>query len=109
MPENSEFILDVYHFVEQVPLGKVATYGQIARLAGYPSHARRVGRALANLPSDTDVPWHRIVNSKGEVSTRSQWSDNAGSEISQRIFLEEEGVEFNPQGKIYLEHFLWQE
>lgn len=109
MNEKIEFVQGVYLIVNQVPPGKVATYGQIARLLGYPSHARRVGRALAMLPDDSDVPWHRIVNSKGEVSARSQWSENAGSEISQRYFLEQEGVEFSPQNRIYLKQFLWQE
>jgi len=93
----------VYDMVCSVPEGKVASYGQIARLIGRPRHARQVGYALAALPEEHEVPWHRIVNSKGEVSPRSK----AGYEDYQRILLEEEGVEFNPAGRIYLKQFLW--
>ena len=106
---DKAFIEAVQYVVEQVPLGKVATYGQIARLVGYPNHARHVGKALANLSNDSEVPWHRIVNSKGEVSARSQWSANAGREIEQRYMLEYEGIEFGPHGRIYLKIFLWED
>ncbi len=104
---DKTFIEAVEKTVSLVPSGKVATYGQIARLIGYPSHARHVGKALAMLPNSSVAPWHRIVNAKGEVSPRSQWSANAGSEITQRILLEDEGIEFNPHGRIYLKQFLW--
>ncbi len=86
-----------------IPEGKVATYGQIARLIGRPRNARQVGYALAALPEDHEVPWQRVVNIKGEISPRKQ----AGYDDYQRILLEEEGVEFNPAGRIYLKQFLW--
>lgn len=81
----------------------MATYGQIARLINQPRHARQVGYALAALPEEHEVPWHRIVNAKGEISARAK----AGYEDYQRILLEEEGVEFSPGGRINLSLFLW--
>ena len=93
----------IYDMVCSIPEGSVASYGQIARLIGRPRNARQVGYALAALPEDHEVPWHRVVNSKGEISPRSK----AGYEDYQRILLEEEGVEFTPAGRIYLAQFLW--
>lgn len=93
----------VYEMVCEIPEGRVASYGQIARLIGRPRHARHVGYALAALPDEHEVPWHRVVNSKGEISSRSK----AGYEDYQRILLEEEGVEFNPAGRIYMKQFVW--
>jgi methylated-DNA-protein-cysteine methyltransferase-like protein len=94
----------LYTIVRQIPAGHVATYGQVAKLAGLPGHARQVGYALSALPEDTDVPWQRVVNAKGEVSPRS-WSD--GSEDFQRRLLEEEGVVFSDAGRIRLSEFRW--
>lgn len=92
-----------YAVIEQIPIGKVATYGQVAALAGYRGHARQVGYALHASPSGSRLPWHRVINSKGEVSPRSEgdWDD------FQRHLLEEEGVEFDPNGRVSLERFLW--
>ncbi len=58
----------IYYVIAGVPHGKVATYGQIAELAGLGRGARQVGRALKNLPPDSELPWHRIVNSRGAIS-----------------------------------------
>ena len=58
----------VWQLVASIPAGRVATYGQIARLAGLPQQARLVGRILARLPAETRLPWHRVVNSRGEIS-----------------------------------------
>ena len=93
----------IYQTVQLVPEGKVATYGQIARLIGRPRHARQVGYALAATPEELDIPWHRIVNAKGEISALPK----AGYDEYQRILLEDEGVEFNEHGRIYLKQFLW--
>ena len=93
----------VYEMVCSIPEGKVATYGQIARLVNKPNGARQIGYALAALPDEHEAPWHRVVNAKGEISARSK----AGYEDYQRILLEEEGVEFNPAGRIYLTQFRW--
>lgn len=58
----------VYEKVRLIPRGMVATYGQIAALAGSPRAARMVGTALRRLPATTDVPWHRVINGKGYIS-----------------------------------------
>ncbi|MBL4671048.1 MAG: MGMT family protein, partial [Arenicella sp.] len=63
----------------------------------------QVGYALAALPEEHEIPWHRVVNIKGEISSRSK----AGYEDYQRILLEDEGIEFSPAGRIYLKQFLW--
>ncbi len=60
----------IYAVVRRVPKGQVATYGQVAALAGLPGNARLVGYAMHALPSHTKVPWHRVINAKGEVSVR---------------------------------------
>ena len=86
-----------------IPEGYVATYGQIARLLKRPHGARQVGYALAALKDDKEVPWYRVVNARGEISSRTK----AGYEDYQRILLEDEGVVFNPEGQIDLARFLW--
>jgi methylated-DNA-protein-cysteine methyltransferase-like protein len=58
----------VWQIVNAIPKGKVATYGQIARLAGMPQQSRLVGRILSKLPASTSLPWHRVVNSQGKIS-----------------------------------------
>lgn len=97
------FYQDIYTVVSCIPEGKVATYGQVARLAGKPNGARQVGYALAAL-KDPDVPWQRVVNARGEISPRAK----SGYEEYQRILLEEEGIEFGLNGKIDLSQFLWE-
>ena len=82
----------IYAVVRRVPRGKVATYGQIAELAGLAGQARQVGYAMAAIPSSSAVPWHRIINAEGRVSMRSAGS---GSTIIQQQLLEREGVVFD--------------
>ncbi len=94
---------EIYTVVRLVPEGKVATYGQIARLIGRPRHARQVGYALAALGEQHDVPWHRIINAKGEVSARAH-PDYADY---QRVLLEAEGVEFSVKGRVSLALYAW--
>ena len=60
----------IYAVVRRIPRGRVASYGQVARLAGLPGHARQVGYAMHALPAGTTVPWHRVVNAQGAVSRR---------------------------------------
>jgi len=81
----------------------VATYGQIAELAGLEGHARQVGYALHNLPGGSDVPWHRVINAKGEISPRSA----GDSHELQRMLLEAEGVEIDLRGRIDLKVYRW--
>lgn len=85
--------------VEAVPRGKVASYGQIAALAGLPRRARLVGRVLANLPPGSEVPWHRVVNARGEISLSGE------AAARQRRLLAAEGVVFTPSGRIDLRRF----
>lgn len=92
----------VYETVLEIPSGKVATYGQIAKLLGLPNHARHVGFALSNLAADSNVPWHRVVNAQGKTHPR-----HGGQPSFQRKRLEAEGIEFNDSGKIPLKRFQW--
>jgi methylated-DNA-protein-cysteine methyltransferase-like protein len=102
MQSHHEYDL-IYSVIMMVPRGKVATYGQIAELAGLPGHARQVGYALRVLPDDSGVPWHRIVNAAGEISRRF---DPPGEE-EQRLLLEEEGIEFNRNNRLSLAKYRW--
>jgi methylated-DNA-protein-cysteine methyltransferase-like protein len=103
MPTASDTYARIYAVVKRVPRGRVATYGQVAALARMPRHARLVGYALNVLPLGSDVPWHRIVNAKGQVSPRA----NAfGHEDLQAQLLRREGVRF-VEGTISLERFQW--
>jgi methylated-DNA-protein-cysteine methyltransferase-like protein len=93
----------IYAVVRRIPAGRVATYGQIAALAGIPGHARQVGYALHALPEGTTVPWHRVVNASGEISTRSI----PGAELVQQQLLAREGVRLNARGRVALSRTRW--
>ena len=93
----------IYAVVAAIPKGRVATYGQVALLAGLPGGARQVGYALHAL-ADPSLPWHRVVNARGEVSPRSGESEG---ERVQRLRLEAEGVVFDRRGRIALERYRW--
>lgn len=95
----------IYGIIGRIPEGKVATYGQIAALAGRPGHARQVGYALSVLADSTRVPWHRVINSKGQISARTL--SLGERERHQQHLLEEEGVVFDRQGRVDLDRFLW--
>ena len=91
----------IYRAVRRVPAGRVATYGALARVAGLPGQARLVGYALHGAVEE--VPWHRVINARGEISARGEpeW------ERLQRRLLEAEGVEFSPGGKVDLRRYGW--
>jgi methylated-DNA-protein-cysteine methyltransferase-like protein len=93
----------IYAVIRRIPRGRVATYGQIAELAGLPGHARQVGYALAALPAGTAVPWQRVINAAGEVSRRRV----PGAELTQRQLLEKEGVKFDGKGRVSLKEVRW--
>lgn len=93
----------IYEIVKKIPKGKVATYGQVAILAGNPRWSRVVGYALHVNPNPGSIPCHRVVNRFGEVSRAFVF----GGENMQRILLTEEGVEFLADGKIDLNLYLW--
>ena len=93
----------IYAVVRRIPRRRVATYGQVAALAGLEGQARQVGYAMHALPDDSDVPWHRVLNARGEVSRRAE----PGAEALQRALLEKEGVRFDARGRIDLTRWRW--
>ena len=94
----------IYDVVCRIPEGKVATYGQIAKLIGYPNHSRYIGRVLSQLENNSNVPWHRVVNTKGRISPRGL----DGCDDYQKILLEEEKIIFNDKNCILLKEFQWE-
>lgn len=95
----------IYATVKQIPYGKVATYGQIAELAGLYGKARLVGYALFRVDIKENIPWHRVVNAKGEISYSFQ---RQGGDYLQKVLLEDEGIVFKNNGKINLNKYRWQ-
>ena len=93
----------IWQVVASIPAGQVATYGDVARHAGIPGAARRVGRALQGLPGDTAIPWHRVINARGCISLPA---DSAGS-YTQRQRLEAEGIVFRPNRSVDLRKYRW--
>ena len=92
----------IYALVDCVPRGRVATYGQIAAVAGLAGHARQVGYALRHLPEAAELPWHRVLNARGEISPRP-----GSGYPSQRRLLRAEGVRFDRRGRVDLKRFGW--
>lgn len=93
----------VHAVVRRIPHGRVATYGQVARLAGLPGRARQVGYALHALPEGSGVPWQRVINAAGRVSPRAR----PGAERLQKALLESEGVAFDAAGRVSLARYQW--
>jgi methylated-DNA-protein-cysteine methyltransferase-like protein len=100
-PQASPLYQRIYTLVGQIPPGRVATYGQLARLVG--CTPRTVGFALAALPAGNRIPWQRVVNSQGRISPRR---DGEGSPL-QSALLAEEGLAFDSLGRIDLSAHLW--
>ena len=96
-PNRSERI---WHVVASIPKGTVATYGQVAELAGLPRGARQVGQVLSALPKDSRLPWHRVVNARGELSLEGEAARR------QRTLLREEGHRFS-NGRLDLRRHRW--
>lgn len=94
----------IYEVVCKIPKGKVATYGQVAMLAGNPRWSRVVGYALHNNPKPMVIPCHRVVNREGRVAPAFAF----GGEFVQRELLEKEGIVFKKDGLIDLKKYLWQ-
>ncbi len=93
----------IYDTVRRIPRGRVATYGQVAELAGLAGHARQVGYALNGLPEGSDVPWHRVLNAQGRISL----GGGRGFGEVQRKLLEREGVRFDRAGRVDLAVYRW--
>ena len=97
MPSLTEDIsAAVWRVVAAIPPGRVCTYGDVAARAGYPRHARAVGRILKHLPADSSLPWHRVVNAQGRISLPVE----SESHRRQRERLEAEGLRFDVGGNI---------
>lgn len=102
----TEFNEAIYRVLSRMPAGRVINYGRLALLAGYPGHARAVGRALHSLDEQyPGLPWWRVINRAGRISTNCP----THTAIEQRQRLEAEGVEFNAQGLIDWSTFGWLE
>lgn len=94
----------IYRVVSRIPCGRVATYGQVADLAGIPRGARQVGYALAALRDDAGrIPWHRVLNARGEITTRFEPELKA----LQCELLANEGVAFDANGRVSLQRYQW--
>ncbi len=93
----------IYEVVRQIPSGKVATYGQIALMAGNPRWARVVGYALHVNPDPFVIPCHRVVNRDGRLAASFAF----GGQDAQRDLLEQEGITFEPDGSVDLSRYRW--
>ncbi len=103
-PQGDAAIAAICAVIRRIPKGWVATYGQIAAMAGLPRRARLVGQVLQRLDPALDIPWHRVVNAKGEVSRALSRN---GSDIFQQRVLEQEGVVFDERARFNLERYRW--
>ncbi len=100
MKKENPFQQQVLEIVRRIPRGRVATYGQVALLAGTPRAARQVGRILYF--HGRLVPWQRVINHYGGLSTYK-----VGSGMEQRALLEQEGVKFSAEGTVDLRKYQW--
>ena len=94
--------LNIIALIQNIPKGKVLTYGKIAKLAGNPRAARQVAWTLNSSTEKYNLPWHRVINSKGRIALNSEEGRN-----QQKYLLIKEGVEFSDEYKIDLNKFLW--
>lgn len=93
-----ELYKEIYKIVAEIPRGTVMTYGQVARSVGNPGWAKLVGRVVAETPEELDIPCHRVINGKGEMSPEYVF----GGQDKQRKMLEDEGVIFKANGCVDL-------
>ncbi len=98
-----EFREAVLALVARIPAGRVATYGQIALMAGFPRRPRQVGMVLKGLPEDTELPWHRVVSQPGRIAARGRF----WGALEQAGRLRAEGVAVDPDGGLDLEAHRW--
>ncbi|MDH1800724.1 MGMT family protein [Acinetobacter johnsonii] len=93
----------IFQVIAQIPYGRVASYGQIARLAGIPKHSRLVGYVLKHMDADSSLPWYRVINSQGKISL-SKLNDQ-GQNIQAQLLLAE-GI-LVVSGKVKMKEFQW--
>ena len=99
--KKDKFIKNVLNQIRQIPSGQVATYGQIAALAGKPRNARQVGRILRGTAHDENLPWHRVLNAQGKIAT-----DPMDTGELQAILLSQEDILIE-KGRCKLSHYQW--
>ncbi|WWD02409.1 hypothetical protein V865_000448 [Kwoniella europaea PYCC6329] len=109
MSDIADLTAKTYEITRLIPHGRVTSYGHIAKLAGYPKYSRHVGNALKALPPNTDIPWQRVINSKGLISPRA---DLGLGVARQKDRLENEGIQVdtlvgNGGEKVDLRLFGW--
>ena len=100
--DNNDREIRLYTVIQGIPVGKVATYGQIASLAGLPGAARLVGKILSGLPAETSLPWHRVINAAGKISM----PEGSDSFIEQKKRLTAENIILTGS-QISLKQYLW--
>lgn len=91
--------------VRRIPSGRVATYGQIAALAGQPQRPRQVGMILKGLPEGTELPWHRVVNARGYVPSKGRW----WGALEQIARLGAEGIQVDELGNLDIGEYQWRD
>lgn len=94
------FTQKVIQIIKEIPEGTVMTYGQIAKIAGNPRAARQVARILHTMSRKHQLPWHRVINAKGQIATKDEEKFN-----EQRLSLEAEGVEVDDNGRVDLKKY----
>lgn len=98
----NEFEQALYTQLAYLPEGRVCTYGQLAKRAGYGNYARHVGRTLSKLPNDTRLPWHRVINAQGKISLTGERF------LRQKARLQAEQITVDEQGKVHqFRRLLW--
>lgn len=98
----TQFTESVIEIIQSIPEGKVQTYGGISKFAGHPNGARQVVRILSTLSDKHHLPWHRVINSKGELPRL-----NPEMFTEQKAFLDNEKVVVSDEGKIDMKEYLW--
>ncbi|WP_260259304.1 MGMT family protein [Vibrio intestinalis] len=97
-----QFLVQIFAVIHQIPHGKVTSYGEIAKMAGYPGYARHVGKALSRLPEGATLPWHRVTNAQGQISLKGD------DLLRQKRALIAEGVQVSAAGKVSMKQYGWQ-
>lgn len=103
-PRLSDTHARIHAVVRRIPRGTVATYGQVAELAGFGGHARLAGYALHALPEGSPLPWHRVLGAGGRLTLMKL---SVATATTQRLRLEREGVRFDARGRVDLDVWRW--
>lgn len=100
---SDELARQILEVIARIPYGKVASYGQVAKMAGLPKHARLVGYVLKNLDDDVKIPWFRVINSQGKISLSKL---NEKGENIQKLKLLDEGIDIL-NDKVNMKVYTW--